>query len=80
MSQIARQLLLHAAGGFAISALFVAALAASEAGLVLRDAPPGPLVLLWLFCGTTFAAGLGALSLAAPAPVPVPVRVRRGRR
>lgn len=76
MSPIPRQILLHVAGGFVVAALFVATLTLTGAGAVLRAAPPGPLLLLWVFCGTTFGVALGASAMQAPDVV----RARRPRR
>jgi hypothetical protein len=79
-----RTLLLHAAGGFVVAAVFVGLLLASEAGAVLRAEAPWPALLLWLFSGMTFAVVLAASALFLPDReprrgrlVPVPVRVRR---
>ena len=89
MAPLPRQILLHGAGGFLVAAIFVTALMSSAAGSVLREAGAGPLLLLWLFCGGTFAVTLGAAAMAGPmdapqrgSPVlrPVPVRARARRR
>jgi hypothetical protein len=52
-------MLLHGLVGFGLASLFVAALWWADPGGVagvLARAPghPGPLVLLWFFCGLTF--------------------------
>ena len=61
MPSLVRFLLLHAAIGFGLAALFVLALVLADpggVGTLLRRAPssPGPVLLLWLFTGMTFAA------------------------
>ncbi len=63
MSPIPHPILLHLVGGFVVAAVFVSALVLTEAGMVLRGAPPGPLLLLWVFCGMTFGLSLGASAL-----------------
>ncbi|MCO6416846.1 hypothetical protein JYK14_11840 [Siccirubricoccus sp. KC 17139] len=91
-----RFMLCHAAIGFGIATLFLAALLRADPGGVagvLRQAGghPWPLLLLWLFCGLTFG-GLqigAAIMLLAERPDgrgeghlrPIPIRVtRRGSR
>lgn len=61
MPNLVRFLLLHAAIGFGLAAIFVAALLLADPGgigTLLRRAPvaSGPVLLLWLFTGMTFAA------------------------
>ncbi len=84
MPQLVRFVLLHTAIGFGISAVFVALLMSTDAnGLaaLLRGAEshPLPALLLWFFCGLTFASvqiGAAVMLLAHEDP-PEP---RGGRR
>jgi hypothetical protein len=92
MSELPRQVLLHAAAGFPVAALFVGLLVASDPGglgtlLMRAESAPGPVLLLWLFSGLTFGAALAATALCSggegagrsASPVLLPVRVRRRR-
>ncbi|WP_149541361.1 hypothetical protein [Siccirubricoccus phaeus] len=94
-----RFMLRHAAIGYGLATLFLAALLLADPGGVagvLRQAAghPWPLLLLWYFCGLTFAGiqiGAAVMLLAErpeeegrgghPQLIPIPVPVtRRGSR
>ena len=75
-----RFFLTHAAVGFGLATLFTAALAWSDpggVGTILRRAPghPGPLLLLWFFCGLTLGgvqSAAAVMLLGYPEPPPKP--------
>ncbi len=95
LPQLVRFLILHGLVGFGVSALFVAALVATDPGgagtvLVQGAGSPWPVAVLWFFSGLTFggvqiAAALMLLDEEAArpprrgTPVPVPVRARSRR-
>jgi hypothetical protein len=81
-----RFLALHSAIGFGLAALFMAALLLGDPGgigTLLRQAsqPAGPILLLWVFTGLTFAsAQFGAAVMLLQPVEPQRPRRRAGRR
>jgi hypothetical protein len=86
MPSLVRFLLLQVAIGFGLAALLVAALLLADPGGIgslLRASQfgPGPVLLLWLFTGGTFAAvQFGAAVALLHHAEPMPVRSRYLRR